>query len=214
MRRFVILQPTKISYTMSIKYEIQTIRNSQGCGKDRYFARIFEHEQLTGRQLETLIQTNCSLTIGDIHAVLIALREQMLHQLSTGRRVHIPEIGYFSLAVNIDLPDDNSASKARANDIRVRNIHFRPDMSLLNDIRQQTQFESAQFSTVSKKYTEESLRMGICEYFETHHYINRRILEKNFSLRKNTALAWLKHFTETGLLRKEGAHNAPMYFLA
>lgn len=35
-----------------------------------------------------------------------------------------------------------------------------------------------------------------------------------FSLRQQTALKWLKHFTEKGLLVKEGAINAPIYFLA
>ena len=39
-------------------------------------------------------------------------------------------------------------------------------------------------------------------------------MEYHFSLRQQTALKWLKHFTEKGLLVKEGAINAPIYFLA
>ena len=34
------------------------------------------------------------------------------------------------------------------------------------------------------------------------------------ALRQQTALKWLKHFTEKGLLVKEGARNAHIYFLA
>ena len=175
---------------------------------------FFEREPLTDRQLETLIQTNCSLTIGDIHSALIALREQLVSQLSTGRRFHIPEIGYFSLATRLAPSDNTPDSRLCANDIRVRYIHFRPDASLLSDIRRQTRFEHARFSTISKVYTEATLLSEIRSYLAEHTYINRRILETRFQLRKNKALAWLKHFTEMGLLRKEGARNAPMYFLA
>lgn len=39
-------------------------------------------------------------------------------------------------------------------------------------------------------------------------------MEYHFSLRQQTALKWLKHFTEKGLLVKKGARNAPLYFLA
>lgn len=37
-------------------------------------------------------------------------------------------------------------------------------------------------------------------------------METLFGLRKNAALGWLKHFTEIGILRKEGTINAPVYF--
>lgn len=53
----------------------------------------------------------------------------------------------------------------------------------------------------------------IKEYLSTNICINRRAMEIHFGLRQNSALKWLKHFTEIGVLRKEGARNSPVYFM-
>ena len=96
---------------MSIKYEIQSIKNSKGTGKEQEFVRIFENPPQTDRQLESHIQDNCSLTKGDVQATLMTLRDSMINELSHGNRFHIPEIGYFSLAVNLDMPETSLWNK-------------------------------------------------------------------------------------------------------
>lgn len=198
---------------MSIKYEIQSIKNSQGRGKELYFARIFDGSPMTARQLKECIQSSCSLTKGDVEAALSALREYMVRELSQGNRFYIPSIGYFALSVDLDLPEGLSAAKARANHIGVRNIKFRPDASLLKEVKAGVGFERANFSTVSKKYTEEKVLEKIREYLSTNGYINRRAMEGLLGLRQNAALKWLRHFTETGVLKKGGASNSPVYSL-
>lgn len=47
-----------------------------------------------------------------------------------------------------------------------------------------------------------------------HRSINRRTLEMEFHIRKQTALNWLKQLEKSGFLIKEGSRNAPVYFLA
>ena len=199
---------------MSIKYEIQSIKNSQGSGEERHFARIFEREPMTAEQLKSRIQASCTLTKGDIEATLSALREQMIHELSQGHRFYIPSIGYFSLSADLDMPDDKPIDKVRGDYISVRNIKFRPDAAMLHEVRGNVRFERATFSSESSLYTEEVLLAKIKEYLSTNHYINRRIMERQFALRESAALRWLRHFTATGVLKKEGARNAPVYFLA
>lgn len=198
---------------MSIKYEIQSIKNSQDTGVERYFARIFDGAPMTARQLKESIQSSCSLTKGDVEAALSALREYMVSELSQGNRFYIPSIGYFSLSVDLDLPEGVSAAKARANHIGVRNIKFRPDASLLKEVKAGVGFERANFSTKSKKYTEEQMLEKIKEYLSTNSYINRRAMESLLGLRQNAALHWLRHFTEIGVLKKGGASNSPVYSL-
>ena len=198
---------------MSIKYEIQSIKNSQSTGKDRHFARIYEGAPMSASQLESSIESSCSLTKGDVESTLSALREQMLSELSQGNRFYIPNIGYFSLSVDLDMPDGKSVDKARGDYISVRNIKFRPDSSLLQEVKTKAHFERAQFSTKSKVFTEEEMLEKIKEYLSTNSYINRRAMETQFGLRQNVALKWLKHFTEIGVLRKEGERNSPIYFL-
>lgn len=198
---------------MSIKYEIHSIKNSQGTGEERSFARIFEHEPMTAKQLKSHIQASCSLTEGDIEATLSALRDNMIHELSHGRRFYIPSIGYFSLSVDLDVPDDKTIDKVRADYISVRNIKFRPDASMLHEVKSNVRFERADFSSKSCQYTEEEMLEKIRTFLSVCHCINRRDMELHFGLRQSAALKWLKHFTEAGVLKKEGARNSPVYFL-
>lgn len=198
---------------MSIKYEIQSIKNAQGKGEEHRFARIFEHEPMTPDELEAHIQANCSLTKGDIAAALKALSDCMRHELSTGRRFHMPDIGYFSLSVDLDMSVDTPTDKARADYISVRNINFRPDTSLLADVRRTASFERAKFSTKSRQYTEEELVARLRDYFATNNCLTRRDLEREFGLRQSTALLWLRRLTERGVLKKDGVRTAPVYFM-
>ena len=168
---------------MSIKYEIQSIKNSQSTGEERHFARIYEGAPMSASQLENSIESSCSLTKGDVEATLSALREQMLSELSQGNRFYIPNIGYFSLSVDLDMPDGKSVDKARGDYISVRNIKFRPDFSLLQEVKTKARFERAQFSTKSKVFTEEEMLEKIKEYLSTNSYINRRAMETLFNLR-------------------------------
>lgn len=102
----------------------------------------------------------------------------------------------------MDLPEGKSADKVRADHISVRNIKFRPDASMLQEVKMNTRFERAKFSTKSKEHTEEMMLENIKAYLATNTCINRRAMEIHFGLRQNTALKWLKHFTEIGVLKK------------
>lgn len=199
---------------MGIKYEIQSIKNSQGSGKEREFARIYENPPMTAGQLESRIQASCSLTKADVKAALSALREYMIRELSCGNRFYIPSIGYFSLSVSLGMSDDKPAGKVRGGDIKVRNIKFRPDASMLQEIKDKVNFERATFTTKSKELTEEAVLTKITEYLSANKCINRRELETLLGLRQNTALKWLKHFTEKGVLKKVGKWNSPVYLLS
>lgn len=198
---------------MSIKYEIHTIRNSQGTGENRHYAHIFENNPTSAKELESRIQDSCSLTKGDVEAALSALRESMVRELSGGNRFHIPGIGYFSLSIDLDMPEGKPVDKVRADYISIRSIKFRPEASVLHDVRRNVRFERATFTTKSRQHTEESLLTGMKEFLTNHRCINRRDMELQFGLRQSAALKWLRHFTETGLLQKEGARNSPVYYL-
>ena len=104
--------------------------------------------------------------------------------------------------------------KVTGNDIRLRNINFKPTAELLNEVSRHVKFERSKFTTRSRQYTEEQLWNKMVNFLKENEYICRRDMEFHFSLRQQTALKWLKHFTEKGLLVKKGASNAPIYFLA
>lgn len=163
---------------MSIKYEIHSIKNSQGTGKERHFAQIFDQPAMTAEQLKSHIQASCSLTKGDVEATLSALREHMTRELIEGHRFYIPSIGYFSLAVDMDMPEDKPIDKVRADYLSVRNIRFRPDAALLKEVRKGVRFERATFTTKSANLTEDELKEKIILYFATNNCLTRRAMEQ------------------------------------
>lgn len=198
---------------MNIKYNIQSIKNAQGNGKDREFVRLYENGPLSPRQLEEHIRNHTSLTLGALHGVLDTLGDCMAHALSEGTRFHLPGIGYFSLGARLDKPDSAADGKIRGNQIKVDGIKFRPEARLLARVKRNARFERARYSTRSRQYTEAELLAKIKDYLATNSCITRRILEMEFKLRETAALKWLRHFTETGVLIKDGTSNAPIYLL-
>lgn len=197
---------------MSIKYEIQSIKNSKGSGKEQTFVRIFENAPKTDHQLECHMQSIGALTEGAVQTVLATLRDSMADELAHGNRFHIPGVGYFSLAVDLDMPDDKAIDKVRGDYISVRNIKFRPDAKLLAWVKGRARFERAAFSSKSRQYADDELLDKIKEFIALNNCITRRDLEQHFGLRQTAALKCLRHFTETGELKKGGAANSPVYF--
>lgn len=153
---------------MSIKYEIHGIKNAKGEGKEQKYVHLFAREPQSDRALEDDIQASCSLTKADVRAAFSALRDHMVRALASGSRFHLPGVGYFSLSVGLDAPDDLPSDKMRADYIRLRNIRFRPERSLLGEVGSGVSFERAGFSSRSRQYTEEQILSLLRQYFATH----------------------------------------------
>lgn len=199
---------------MSIKYEIQSIKNVQGTGKQRYFVRVFEQSPRSTSQIEQDIQDNSSLTKGDVKAALSAMNSCITLDLSQGRRFHIPGLGYFSLSVGIGANAKDDIAKLRGNGLHIRNIKFRPEASLLNVIRENVRFERSSFTSVSRTYTKEDVKSYLQIYLtQTAKCITRRTLQSELGLRPNMAQKWLRHLVAMGFLVKAGARTSPVYFL-
>lgn len=198
---------------MNIKYEIHSIKNSNGKGEERHYAHLHEGTAMNADQLESHIEESCSLTKSDMKATLSALRAAMIRELSQGKRFHLPSIGSFSLSVDLNLPEGKPIEKMRGDYISVRNLNFRPDTSMLREIKNNARFERADVSTQSNHYTEEYILKRMKDFFTTHAYITRRDIESLFGFRRSYATKWLKHFRESGVLKQSGPVNSAVYLL-
>lgn len=172
---------------MSIKYEIHGIKNAKGEGKEQQYVHLFAREPQSDCALEGDIQASCSLTKADVRAAFSALRDHMVRALASGSRFHLPGVGYFSLSVGLDAPDDLPSDKMRADYIRLRNIRFRPERSLLGEVGSGVSFERAGFSSRSRQYTEEQILSLLRHYFATHTCLTRRDLQRVAGLRASAA---------------------------
>ena len=199
---------------MAIKYEIHYLPNAGGNEETRRFAHIFEQTAMTDKQMISRIARHSSLSEGDVAAVLMQLRDIIEDDLQEGRRINIPEIGYLSLSVDLDMDELKPDNKVRADYVSVRGIKFRPNADLLKKVKHHTHFEKSLYTSRSYPFSEDALKEKIREYLEHNRSINRKVLETEFYIRKQTALNWLKKLEKSGFLIKEGSRNAPVYFLA
>lgn len=199
--------------TMELKYDIYSIHNAVGTGEHRKYVRIKQHEPLTVKELEAKIQSRCSLTKGDVAAVLCELHDIAVEEFSQGRRFYIPEIGYFSLSVGLEIPEENPDKKITGKEVRLTGINFQPEKKLVDEVGRKIKFVRSRYSSQSTQYTEEKLLGKIKEYLQENRYITCKIMRFQFGLTQYTAQKWLNHFCDKGILVKDGTPRAPIYFL-
>lgn len=197
---------------MPIRYEIRTIENSQGTGNERSFVRIVQQQSLTPARLEAAIQEMSSATIGDVKAVLSALRYFAARELAQGRRFHVPGMGYLSLSVGFKVPPEKLEKKLTARNVCVRGLNFRPEHALLRRIKTEAAFEKAEYSTLSTRYEADALWQNVEAYLKEHRYLTQRAMQTEFGLSRYKAGQWLKRFVDEGRLTKEGSRSRWLYF--
>lgn len=198
---------------MELKYDIYSIANSQGTGEERKYVRLKQQQAMTASELEATIQNRCSLTKGDVAAVLAELRDIAVQEFAMGRRFYIPEIGYFSLSIGLDMPEDKPNKKITGKEVRLRGINFRPEAKFLQEVNKNMRhIIRTEYTSQSRKYDKEKLWAKLQEYFKTERYITIKLMCNEFGLSRYTAQKWLDLFISEGLIIKDGTPHAPIYF--
>ena len=72
-----------------------------------------EYETVGLERMGERIETATAMTVADLVGALIALKHELAEQLKLGNRVHLPGLGYFSLAVRGELYEDPKTKKMR-----------------------------------------------------------------------------------------------------
>ena len=198
---------------MELKYDIYTLNNAQGIGEKRQYVRLVQHEPLTAKELQEKIETRCSLTKGDVAAVLSELHDICVEEFSMGHRFYIPEIGYFSMSASLEMPEENPDKKITGKEVRLTGINFRPEGKLMEEVQRNVHFKRSRYSNQSTQYSEERMLAKIKEYLQENRYITVRLMRLTFGLTPYMAQKWLNHFCEKGIMVKDGTQHAPIYFL-
>ena len=196
---------------MSVKFDIHAIGNAKGGGGEQKYVKPIMLDAMTRRQLVEAMCHSSTLTESDLLAAFSAISHYMAEELGSGHRFYLPGVGYFSLQAGLAKKKD--WSKVKGNDVYVNGLSFRPESELLAKVRNKAAFERLKGTTRSQQYTEEEMVKKVIEYLSEHKIINRRIMENEFHLRCNTARKWLGRLVEAGVLEKNGARNAPVYYL-
>lgn len=198
---------------MELKYELHTIRNSQGTGQDRRYVQLHSGKPMTADELASKIEAKCSVTRGDVKAVMTELESFAVQELTSGRRFYLPEIGWLSLSAACSASSDKPDDKVTGKDIYLRGINFMPDGKLLDDVRSDVSFSKASSSTRSTAYTADELWAKVNEYLTQERFITRREMRRQFGLSEYMAVKWLSSFVSEGKLLKTGTDHLAAYTL-
>lgn len=129
---------------MSVSYKL--IKNhSPLSNKTSYKVVVVENETIGLKRISRHIQQATSLTPADVVGALTALKTEIAEELKMGNGVHLPGIGYFSLALCGDLYEDPRSHHYRLRNAGVRKVKFRPDTEFLEAL-DGIEFENATYT--------------------------------------------------------------------
>lgn len=198
---------------MNVNYDIYIINNASGQNKTRKYVQLKQADPMTETELQKTIQSHCSLTKGDVAAVLTELHDIVIREFAMGRRVYIPGLGYFSMSAEIDALNKNSGKKITGKEIRLRRINFRPEKGIMSELKRSVCFVRTKRSSKSNEYTENQIVVRMKEYLRKNRFITCSIMRRMFGLTQYTAQKWLNLFVEKNVILKDGTRRFPIYFL-
>lgn len=198
---------------MDIRYDIHTLNNAEGAGKERKYVVLQQREPMTEEEMEKQIEENCSLTSSDVKAVFSEIKGMVVRQLSQGSRFCLPGIGWLSLSAGLAKAAQDPNHKITGKDIYLRGIQFREDKKLFTEIAHQVNFVNSKYSSLSVNYNADELWSKVSDYLSHNAFITRKIMRSEFGLSEYKANQWLKRFVEEGRLVKDGTKHMAIYLM-
>ena len=194
---------------MPIEYDFYRNPNSQGTNKKRYHARVVSSNRISTNELAEEIQNECSLTIADVKAVLIALGDKLAKHLGDGSKVHLEGIGYFQ--VNLQCKEEVCTPRSvRSENVEFKSVSYRADNELKKYLRNQ-KIQRSQTKIHSAEMTEEEIDQKLTEYFKTHETLTRNQFEVLCTQVKSTAHRILQKLVKDGKLKNVSTKQHPVY---
>jgi predicted histone-like DNA-binding protein len=194
---------------MSIEYDFYRNPNSQGSNKKRYHARVVSSDRISTDELAEEIQKECSLTITDVKAVLIALGDKLAKHLGEGSKVHLDGIGYFQ--VNLQCKEEVCGTRSvRSDNVEFKSVSYRADNELKKHLKKQ-KIQRSQTKIHSVEMTEEEIDRKLMDYFKTHDALTRSQFEVLCTQVKSTAHRILQKLVKDGKLKNVSTKQHPVY---
>lgn len=197
---------------MSIEYDFYRNPDSQGTNKKRYHARVVSSNRISTDQLAKEIQNECSLTIADVKAVLIALGGKLAKHLGEGSKVYLEGIGYFQ--VNLHCKEEVRNTHAiRSENVEFKSVSYRADNELKKHLKRQ-KIQRSKTKIHSMPMTEDETDRMLTDYFKTHQTLTRRQFQFFCTQVKSTAHRILQKLVENGKLKNVATKQHPVYMPA
>lgn len=212
-RKITQLEPvieTNKNHIMSdIKFDIY---ESPGDGeKKKFHVRTTNRQTISSKDIIHEATRYSTVSRADWMAVVEGLIECMSEQLSSGKRIHINGLGYFS--VNIGSSESENPKAMTRRTVRVTGVNFLPEKSFMKSIRSQTGFTRERYKFHTADLSPIEADDLLTKYFKDHRSITCAQFQQTCGMTRTTAyrrLAALVQGDHPSLLR-EGYKNSTVY---
>lgn len=211
-----------------ILYSVHRNPQKDADGNETYHIRHEARGTLGLKFLQEHLKTYQRIQPEVLNSAFYLLSQELVHQLTDNYRLQIEGIGTFYLKLgfcqkidengNPYTPKFSDPMDITSNDVCVDTIGFTPDRELVEKFRNHGyKFEKFFIRGIvghSNIYTEEEIRAGLEEYWETHQFVSRKGFMAHFGVTGYMADKWLNLLT-TGpspMLRRSKIGTAAVFY--
>lgn len=195
---------------MTILFDFYTSPSNPEKGeKEKYHARVVRSHTVQIDEIVSHISKRCTLSGGDIRAVLEELSDELVNNLCEGNRVCLLGIGYFYLSL-LD-PKDADSKKTRSQSIGIKAVEFRADSILKTSLKQRACFERSDIKVHSSRLDIYEIDALLVDYFYENDFLTRTKFESLCGFTKATAQRHLQRLLDEGRLVNVNTRHNPIY---
>lgn len=196
---------------MAIDYDFY--KNPPASNKEEeYHIRLVTNQTIHLKDLAQDINRSSSLTPSDLVGAVSALSSLLATKLKEGYSVHIDDIGYFSLSVNGNVELDKN-KEPQLKHAEVKDINFRPDITLLKEVRQVQLTRSKHIGRHSTNLTDEEIMERLKTYSQNHSFFTMKSFIEISGLCGTSAYRRMQKLEEQGFVTNIGSKRSAIYQL-
>lgn len=177
--------------------------------KEKYHARVVRSHTIQIDDIVNNISKRCTLSKGDIRAVLDELGDELVYNLCEGDRVCLPGIGYFYLSLSA--PKNANPKTTRSQSIGIKAVEFRADSILKNSLESHAKFERSDIKVHSSRLDSYEIDTLLEDYFHKNEFLTRTKFERLCGFTKTTAQRHLQRLIDEGRLINVNTRHNPIY---
>lgn len=177
--------------------------------KEKYHARVVRSHTVQIDDIVNNISKRCTLSKGDIRAVLDELGDELVYNLCEGDRIYLPGIGYFYLSLSA--PKDANPKTTRSQNIGIKAVEFRADSILKKGLENHSQFERSDIKVHSSRLDSYEIDTLLVDYFHKNEFLTRIKFEKLCGFTKTTAQRHLQRLVDESKLVNVNTRHNPIY---
>lgn len=195
---------------MAIDFEFYQNPDPSGEENGKYHVRPVTHQTVQTDEICKNIQYACSLTEGDVKAVLSALRAEILFNVKNSNRVHLEGIGYFEAGLKVTR--EIEPDKTRSQSVYCDSLNFRAD-KLMKQHLLQLPTARAEFKKHSPQMSDKAVDKKVSEYLKEHSAITRRDLQRICGFTPYLAHKHIHRLVEENKIRNINTRHQPVFVL-